>query len=246
MKEKVDILFKLGRSYINRNEKKDSTSEKKDNPGKPIDDEEIETVSIDEVTEEDLETWTKSKLRGFKRAGPSTNAEKNSNSRPPNPTTTEASRPTANSGTSNPPKAAASQGQPQKTPHPPKASPVDAATPSYENHPRGRTLYCHYFSNLGKCTYEERTGATCRFVHEEAPMCQSGLACNRAKCMYKHPNMAGRKNNFLDQSTAFPQPMNPWQTMNPWWNPHHNQIQHPNQMQYSNQMQYPSPWSMKQ
>ena len=220
LKEKVDVLFKLGRSYIDRNEKNEARNDKKESPRSPAE-EEIETVSIDEVTEEDLHTWTQNKLRGFKRAGPSSNAENNSNSKPSKPSV---NKPAPNSGTPAP--------APSKAADPQKSAPVDPISPSDENHPRGRTLYCHYFSNRGKCTFEERTGATCRFTHKEAPMCQSGLSCNRTKCMYKHPNMTGRRNNFLDQS--FPQPMNPWQQMmNPWWTPSPNQ----------NQMQFPNPWN---
>ena len=76
LKEKVDILFKLGRSYINRN-KNDQQEERSKLPRKDeVDEAEtietIETITVEDVTEEDLKTWTKSKLRGFKRAGPAT------------------------------------------------------------------------------------------------------------------------------------------------------------------------------
>ena len=96
----------------------------------------------------------------------------------------------------------------------------------------GRVMYCHYFSNFGKCFFEERTGNVCRFEHENAPLCQSGTSCRRSKCMYKHPSAPGR-NPFLANGTNFPMNVNQWPLMmNPWLN----------QSQPQNQMHFPNPW----
>ena len=63
----------------------------------------------------------------------------------------------------------------------------------------------------------------------EAPMCSHGMSCSRTKCMYKHPNTAGRRTPFLGQNIGFNQNVNPWQMMTPWWNmsPGQNQMLHP-------------------
>ena len=223
LKEKVDILFKLGRSYINRKET-NGTEEKEEegksdtnrkSPGTDADD--IETITIEEVTEEDLKTWTKNKMRGFRRTGPSAPAAKKTNQEAKGPKKT----PDSESGTVPPPNPANS--------HTSKSTSEQEAK---ENQPQsGRPMYCHYFSNYGKCNFEERTGGKCRYEHKDAPICQSGMSCSRSKCMYKHPNMAGRRTSFLDQTPGFPQHMNPWQKMNPWW------------MANQNQPQFPSPWN---
>ena len=60
LKDKVDILFKLGRSYINRKEDSVDSDKKEREKEKPRNEEdEIETVTIEDVNEEeDLHTWT--------------------------------------------------------------------------------------------------------------------------------------------------------------------------------------------
>ena len=213
LNEKVEVLFKLGRGYINKYEKKKQGN----NPiTTEVNAEEIETGHVEEITlnehddvgTDDLLEWTKNKLRGFKRSAPTTMAEKLSktnkvrNSLPPQ-------RP-------NPPTPEQPQGFQDK------------------NNPNmARPRYCHYYANTGKCSFEERTGSKCKFLHKDAPMCQRGVACTRNKCMYKHPNMAGRYHSFLDRSSGTPQnPGNqnphPWMMINPWWNP--------------SQVPVPSPW----
>ena len=138
--------------------------------------------------------------------------------------------------------------RPPTTPRPPASTPP-TPTNLKENanvnqtHPKEnmnkseerKSLYCHYFSNYGKCLFEERTGGTCKFQHKSAPMCKNGMSCQRSKCMYKHPNYEGRQTNqtFLEQS-QFPQRnfCPPWQLqmMNPWLS----------------QSQYPqNPWNME-
>ena len=222
LKEKVDVLFKLGRSYI-------ENCVKKKTPGRGIDEvQEVQTEEIQEVpitdeandNIEDLQGWTANKMRGFKRTTPV------SDSAPKKPDPPKHSKHTP-SDTKPPPPTPSSTGPPasSSTANPPPSKAVKEKSQS------GRTMYCHYFSNLGKCLFEERTGNSCRFEHKPAPLCQSGTSCMRSKCMFTHPNMAGR-NTFLAQSTAQPMNINPWQTMNPWWT------------QNSTQMPFPNPWSM--
>ena len=215
LKEKVEVLFKLGRGYIDKQEKKQhSTNE--------INVDEIETVSVEEitleddtnVTNDDLQGWTRNKLRGFKRSSPTTTAEKNSSIKPSND---------KNRGANNPP--------------PLKPAEPTQVVPEKNNVQTERPKYCHYFSNIGKCIFEERTGGTCKFSHGDAPMCQRGASCTREKCMYKHPNLSGMRNSssFLDQrkprSGIFQNSgnINPWMMINPWWNP--------------NQAYIPGPWN---
>ena len=71
--------------------------------------------------------------------------------------------------------------------------------------------YCHYFVNYGKCNFEERTGKECRYTHQMAPFCKSGLNCNRQKCMFSHPNLQNQKTFLQNQGPM----MNPWQILPP-------------------------------
>ena len=210
LKEKVEVLFKLGRGYINKHEKKqhDNPITTEDNPNE-IETVHIEEITLDEnedVTNEDLQGWTKNKLRGFKRSSPTTMAEKLSHNNNKN----------------------SDKGGGKVHPRKPNTpSPESSQSPPEKNDPMAeRPRFCHYYSNFGKCVYEERTGNTCRFLHAEAPMCQRGTSCTRNKCMYKHPIIAGRRDSFLDRrpgrgSTQNPGNLNPhpWMMINPWWNP---------------------------
>ena len=227
LKEKVDVLFKLGRSYINRKEldeneaSRDPVDQSENNAEVTIIEENVvEENNVEETNVEDLQAWTTNKLRGFKRTGPATYAEKVKEAR----------------------KTQTKQNPSKKTPceNPgPQQSPLSATVPTAassqgEDPTRlRRTRYCHYFSNLGSCPYEERTGSKCKFVHDKAaPMCSNGMSCGRNKCMYKHPNTAGRRGPFLGQNMGFTQTLNPWQMMTPWWNMNPNQT-------------LPSPWGME-
>ena len=232
LKDKVDVLFKLGRSYINRKESSVNT-EKREKPNEAKEDD-IETVTIEDVIDDDsdLNGRTQNKMRGFKRTGPATASSANRNNpkppQPKKPTTTPAPPPNTSDSTG---------GRPPAPHAPPRISESNGGSPSTSSftgqqtrrdREHARVLYCHYFYNYGKCLFEERTGGTCRFEHKAAPVCQSGMACQRKKCMYKHPNTGGM-NTFLDQNKVT-QNVNPWQMqmMNPWIN--------------SNQ--FPSPWNM--
>ena len=219
LKEKVDVLFKLVRSYINRKENSDNNKEKTEKKEKTSNNKEdnIETETIEDVIDdEDLSSWTQNKMRGFKRTGPASPSARSDpkNSPPKNSTPTGTGIPVAPSQTN------ITNG------HPTTSSNTNPQT-QQETDSRwsvgGRKQYCHYFVNQGRCNYEERTGEKCKFVHEQAPMCKSGLGCNRNKCMYAHPNIGGNRNmnntNCLEQTRGPQQIMNPWQIINPWMNP---------------------------
>ena len=68
-----------------------------------------------------------------------------------------------------------------------------SGTGTHENE-RRKARYCHYYVNYGKCSYEEKTGNKCRFLHETVTICKDGTQCHRNKCMFTHPkpgNAAG-------------------------------------------------------
>ena len=212
LKEKVDVLFKLGRSYINRKEDEPNRVDSEPSNEKQSNKETIEIIDVEEINDEDLQAWTTNKLRGFKRTGPATYAEKVKEPGASKTKQTPAKKKTA----------------PENHDHPASLASVVSSQSNISTKQR-RTLYCHYFSNLGTCPYEERTGEKCKFVHDKgAPMCSNGMSCSRPKCMYKHPNTSGRRTPFLGQNMSFNQNMNPWQMMNPWWNFNLNQTQMPN------------------
>ena len=222
LKEKVEVLFKLGRSYINR--KNETQNNEETLPVTDLDGSEAIVIEDNDLNEEndegnatdDLRAWTQSKMRGFKRVSPSESAARSSTTKNP---PARSSRPPATSPTTVSP--------------PASRSPTPTNLKEKENLSQTgtkRALYCHYFSNYGKCLFEERTGGTCKFLHKAAPMCQNGVSCQRSKCMYKHPNM-----NFLDQRQSLPRSVSPWQMqmpvpmMNPWMT----------------QNQLMSPWNME-
>jgi hypothetical protein len=196
LKERVDVLFKLGRSYLNSS--------------KPKETDKTEDIEVVEDTEDDseeddtenLSDWTKNKLRGFKRVDPT---------KPPTVQKTKKTN-----------KTQADVHPPPKSPTPPKSSAsIPEASSGNERDSantevyRGR--YCHYFVNQGKCHFEERTGRKCQYEHKQAPMCNFGTSCTRLKCMYSHPKLP-RNQNQNNQSFLGQNMMNPWQMMNPWMN----------------------------
>ena len=184
---------------------------------------EIEVVEEpeNENETENLQTWTKNKMRGFKRASPASNPvpkEKSSDQ---------------NLGTKHKPKAGTAAPPVGGQPSPPSSATTRSTSAgtgtgtteqagfgsgsnssSSEPDPyEGR--YCHYFVNKGKCNYQEMSGQKCRFEHKVAPMCSYGSSCTRTKCMYSHPKIGGN-DNFLGNTRGFPTMMNPWNVMNPW------------------------------
>ena len=216
LKEKVDVLFKLGRSYIDKadnNEPKEASKEKEKDMIEEITIEDNHDHENSEANCENLSAWTTQKFRGFRRVSPATNSapNKQTKTRKMSPDTPKKSPPSSslnerlqNLAMNNP------TGRGEQT------------------QVRGSTKYCHFFSNFGKCHFEERTGYPCKFVHKVAPVCRSGTACTRSKCMYTHPNMGGRGliNPFLGQNSNYQRNNLPWQQMmnqenlrplvNPW------------------------------
>ena len=197
LKERVEILYKLARSYINR---------MKDN--EHCDEENMENFisSNNENNEASSETvtWQRNNLRGFRRSPKPIDSGATLSPNPTQLTTqseTKSSPRTENSSKS-----------------------LNDRLNQNEGRTVMKKLYCHYFSNYGTCDYEKRTRNKCKFEHsDKPPMCENGTSCSRSKCMYRHPNSGSRKSNFLDRNTS-PQPvfvdqrsMNPWPVMNPWW-----------------------------
>ena len=211
LKERVDVLFKLGRSYLNNSETK------KKEAAEDIEEEIIEADKTEDAEDlENLEEWTKNKLRGFRRVDPTKPSNKQTkNSSTKAKTTAEVHPPPPQSKA--PPKEAT-----------PKTSNGTENFEREENNYKGR--YCHYFVNVGNCTFEERTGIKCKYEHKQAPMCNQGTSCTRVKCMYSHPKLQGNRNqnNFLGQT------MNPWAMMNTWMN------------QTPNPWNAPNPWNKTQ
>ena len=90
-----------------------------------------------------------------------------------------------------------------------------------------RTKFCHFFSNYGRCLYEEKNGTKCKFTHIKAPVCNFDGQCTRNKCMYSHTKnkiqqstKPQQKNHFLYQGrrpqiSPWQQPTNLWQTIAP-------------------------------
>ena len=217
LKEKVDVLFKLGRSYLNntKNTQEEINGKEQKKDTQPKDTKHI--VEEDDAEDiESLDAWTKNKMRGFKRVDPTA---------PPQPT---------------PPPSRSRL--PKEPPAPPRRTATDTnttPTPAESNNDsesesRFKGKYCHFFVNSGKCPFEERTGDKCKFEHKSAPMFNFGISCTRPKCMFSHPNVNG-SNSFLGPIRGFKPMMNPWQMSNPWMTIHPNQIQNQQNQPWTNQ-----------
>ena len=212
LKEKVDILFKLGRSYIDNtkaehNQKKDPHN----NSSKPAvnDPDSIEVLDSSDVSLDDLQTWTKHKMRGFKRVDPTSSAA--SQNLAPKNKVPQTKSPSIKPSTSN---------SSSNSNEPPRSS-----STNYREQTNSER-YCHYYVNLGKCNYKERTGEICRFEHKKAPMCSFGINCTRFKCMYAHPRRQ-ENNSFLGNGNRMNNWMNPWSMMSPWMTQPQNQYMNP-------------------
>ena len=210
----------------------ENTGEETANPQNNQDDD-SETESEDDENVERLSAWANNKFRGFRRVSPSNRAKKSKAGpvAPKNP-------PTTNQGQRDvptPPTPGAAQLPPASSGTAATSQPIGAPnsinerlqTLAHERTSNVSQQFCHYFTNFGKCDYEGKTGYRCRFEHTVAPMCQSGTACSRPKCMYTHPNMGGHNMHFLDRRAGFQNNngyqnnMGPWpqmmsQYMNPW------------------------------
>ena len=160
---------------------------------------EVEIVS--EQDEDGLDTLVASALEnrkaGFSRVNPTTYAEKVNKKKDdiPAPKT----RDTEEDGI----KAVPQQEQPKEA-----------------NKIKDDNNFCHYFSNLGHCVFEERTGKKCKFSHVKAPVCNFDGKCTRGKCMFSHTRKQpgqgqgqgfNNQNHFLGNGGQ----MNPFQAMAP-------------------------------
>ena len=230
LKEKVDVLFKLGRSYINNSRKVNKTEHINVQAAQ---EDEIEVLPNEEDADnlEDLQAWSVNKMRGFKRVTPASNPTPKERVPPVNPKTVKVNGTQERAPAPTPAPAPPTQTTRQDT----TATTLTSTATVVEN--RNEIQYCHYFVNRGSCRFEERTGLKCRFEHSVAPMCTFGSSCTRHKCMYSHPKLTAPNNTFLGQRVPM---MNPWQLpmMNPWMqnsqtqfspNPWNNQINQRNQ-----------------
>ena len=205
LKERVDILFKLGKSYLER-----STNHEEVN--NVVEDNEIEVIEDPSNENEDgpLKSWSTNKLRGFKRVGPAATAE----TVKPKPVPVISAKKTPVDLVKAVTALDTTRGSNKNNISPPPTIdlPVSETMPKRDT----RTRYCHYFSNWGRCDYEEKTGNKCKFEHGAAPMCNNGINCSRSKCMYSHPNP---NSSFLMKGRGFNPILQPWQVMNPWIKP---------------------------
>ena len=171
LKERIDILFKLGKSYVEANniqlshETLDSgdTTVSVSNTQPNKDNDIIEIVS-DETADT---SWNSNRLRGFRRKNHNVTNQVNTTDHSKNPENNEVTTQSPN--------------EEVKSQHYVRSNPTNNS-PDQSNNSRPR--YCHYFSNFGNCEFEEKSGLKCKFLHERAPMCNAGLNCSKMKCMY--------------------------------------------------------------
>ena len=213
----MDILFKLGKGYIDRFEPRKDDK----NPSVSA---ENENNTVEDSPDDDIEcltAWTKNKFRGFKRVSPTASSLRCKEPSASSPGSATTPRPT---GTSSSTDTKTSQSTINERLQ-------NIAQNSHENHRNSEAnrypQYCHFFTNYGRCAFEEKTGKSCKFLHKKAPMCKNGTSCTRIKCMFTHPNTFGRNGPFLEKETnqTWPQMINPFQnpmnffTMNPFQMP---------------------------
>ena len=251
LKEKADILFKLGRSYLDNTTKKKNTDKRDEQEIRSSEDtnvDDIQEVPDNEETGiniDDLKEWTTNKMRGFRRVSPSSSSTPS----PPRDTpssglgrkrATESSKPTTTpvgspSNDNNDSQAKSPHREARSSPAETTNKRDSFSNSSASGNDSYKGKYCHYFVNQGRCNYEERTGFKCKYEHKVAPMCNFGVNCSRMKCMFSHPKPNGNfgnagnsgNNGFLGSGRGFPTVMNPWQMLNPWTTAPHSQF-HPN------------------
>ena len=203
LQEKIEVLFKLGKSYLDNNKKlkermENTATDSTDAINQNVDDENISVVSNepDEVRKEG--GWTTSKMRGFKRKQPNVDS----------PGEGESRSKLARSTTENPD---ASQ-EIRNSEHLNRQGEISSKR------------VCFYFSTTGTCKYEERTGLKCRYEHSRGSMptlCRFGVNCSKARCTFMHPKLPqnwGEMQLFLEKIGNMSL-INPWQNqvaLNPW------------------------------
>ena len=223
LNERNDILYKLGKSYIERTKETSEMKvtrvhfEKTNTEASNTDIIEIQDT-IEEESMPKEQRWTQEKLRGFKRRQISTNRVEDT------PTSLTAS---SNTGTQT--LSENNVGSQRESDQNQNSSDTEnrANTGSQRNI---EDKLCYYFSNTGHCNFEERTGRRCKFIHDTSnrvSMCPLGINCSRPRCELSHPrirqNWRGFTNeNFLGNMRGQMQISNPWQvhsvhsSLNPW------------------------------
>lgn len=158
LKEKVDILFKLGKSYL---EKSNNTNKINKSPEDPDIIEVLEDDEVEKTTNDDMMELVKNKLSGYRKGNPATQFVPNTNTKIPKQIGKNSAKPNT------------------KTKHSDEDEDEEEKKKTKDN-------YCHYFVNWGRCTYEQRTGVKCKYDHKKAPDCKFGSGCKRSKCQYFH------------------------------------------------------------
>ena len=141
LREKNDTLFKLGRIALQKQKEQ-----------------ELEIIEDDDEDGLDalVNSTLENKKKGFRRAGPTTVAEK-------------AKEPaTKNANVEN------------------ETNSRPTSPPNIRKETNHNLQYCHFFSNFGKCHFKETTGRDRTFSHKKAPQCNYDGNCNRKKCMFSH------------------------------------------------------------
>ena len=87
---------------------------------------------------------------------------------------------------------------------------MNTAHKQIEKQSKNRLQFCHFWNNLGTCSYERKNGRPCKFKHKTAPRCNFDRNCNRKFCMFVHRNqnmsfLANPQMNFQPQYQG-----NPW------------------------------------
>ena len=193
LKERLDILYKLSKEYIDRRERSENVL--------PV--EANDSPRAEEISQDNNQLLTQ-RSRGFRRKTTRENIESNTlqtNSTSWTPTSppilASGSNGSSRNGYSNVRGSASTV--PEKSVNDRLLDIVYEGQNKvlYQEQNNTSKQYCHYFTNYGSCLYEERSDRQCKFKHQIAPVCSMALTCTRPKCMYTHPNITGRSNSFL-------------------------------------------------